>query len=60
MLTVSSKQSTDRQIHFIKPQDQGGLDLLETGRMNAEEAFLDHHPQSAFDLTTCCSSNERH
>uniref|UniRef100_A0A0A9GX82 Helicase, putative n=1 Tax=Arundo donax TaxID=35708 RepID=A0A0A9GX82_ARUDO len=28
--------------------------------MNAGEAFLDHHPQSAFDLTTCCSSDERH
>jgi hypothetical protein len=59
MLRVSSNK-IHRQFHLIKPQDQGELDLLEIDRMNAEEAFLDRHPQSAFDLTTCCSSNGRH
>lgn len=43
-----------------KPQDQGELGQPGIGKMNTEEAFLDLHPQIAFDLIAYCSSDERH
>jgi hypothetical protein len=55
--------SISKIIHFKEkqiPQDQGENDQPEIDKMNAGGAFLDPHPQIAFDLTACCSSDERH
>jgi hypothetical protein len=56
LFTLEEKEIMD---DVNKPQDQGELGQPGIGKMNTEEAFLDLHPQIAFDSIAYCSSDER-